>query len=74
MNRLSIALLLPWHCCHHRPLPKPQDAFGSTGDPKITLPGLSQYAPADSDGAAVIGRTVRMEAALTETANRSGTA
>ena len=44
-----------------------QDAFGNGGTPSIQLPGLSQYAPAAGAAAgAVAGRTVQMEAALTE--------
>ena len=44
-----------------------QDAFGGGNDTDIKLPGLNQYAPADrAAAAAVTGRTVQLEAALTE--------
>ncbi|MDF1610008.1 hypothetical protein PZ897_17650 [Hoeflea sp. YIM 152468] len=66
MNRLSIVLLalafqgLP-------ALASAQEAFKTDAEPRINLPGLSQYAPADKPGdTAANGRTVQMEAALTE--------
>lgn len=66
MNRLSIVLLAL--ASHLLPsLASAQDAFGKAADPKIDLPGLSQYAPAARAGdTAAIGRTVLMEAALVD--------
>jgi len=44
-----------------------QEAFGVEPDAELQLPGLNQYAPANSVGSsAVAGRTVQLEAALTE--------
>ena len=67
MNRLSIVLLSAVALILPPALGNAQDAFGENNDPKIALPGLSQYAPAaDAGDGASIRRTVRMEAALTE--------
>jgi len=69
MNRLSIALLSALTFMSLPTIAGAQDAFGNNADPKIALPGLTEYAPADSDSAgAAIRRTVRMEAALTDSA------
>jgi hypothetical protein len=65
MNRLSTALF-----CVLALSAAPsnaQEAFGESPDPGIILPGLSQYAPASAAGnGAVIGRSVQMQALLTE--------
>ncbi|VVT12766.1 hypothetical protein [Hoeflea sp. EC-HK425] len=67
MNRLSIVLLSALALLTQPSAASAQDAFGNSGDPKIALPGLTEYAPADPDSAAAaVRRTVRMEAALTE--------
>ena len=67
MNRLSIPLLCI--CALLQPVnaARAQDPFGTANDATIKLPGLNEYAPAGAAGAAAAkGRTVRMEAALTE--------
>ncbi|KJS20414.1 MAG: hypothetical protein VR78_01535 [Hoeflea sp. BRH_c9] len=67
MNRLSTPILALLAIVHSTNLAGAQEAFGGSADPKITLPGLNQYAPAAAATAdAAIGRTVQMEAALTE--------
>lgn len=68
MNRLSIALLSGMALMMPpATVATAQDAFSGNTDPKITMPGLTEYAPAAADGDnAAIRRTVRMEAALTE--------
>lgn len=67
MNRLSTPLLAILALVHSTNFGVAQDAFGGDADPKITLPGLNQYAPAAAAAAgAAIGRTVQVEAALTE--------
>ncbi|MCY0095094.1 hypothetical protein [Hoeflea ulvae] len=67
MNRLSPSLLALLAIAHASGPAQAQEAFGDGAQPKINMPGLSQYAPADAAGAgAVNGRTVRVEAALTE--------
>jgi hypothetical protein len=68
MNRLSIVLLSALTFLVLPEVANAQDAFGTGAEPKIALPGLTEYAPAGSEGDnAAIRRTVRMEAALTET-------
>lgn len=68
MNKLSIVLLFALAFISPLANAVAQDAFGNSDDPKIALPGLTEYAPAGLNStAAAIGRTVRMEAALTET-------
>ncbi|MEM5492309.1 hypothetical protein [Hoeflea sp. AS16] len=68
MNRLSIALLSALTLLALPIAANAQDAFSNDAEPKIALPGLTEYAPAQSDSAsAAIRRTVHMEAALTET-------
>ena len=73
MNRLSIILL---GIVALVPMANPavaQDAFSNDDQPKIALPGLSRYAPAAAAGAAAaIGRTVQLEAALTESGDPLG--
>ncbi len=68
MNRLSLVLLSAMTLM--APLAtgtNAQDAFGNSEDPKIALPGLTEYAPAGVEGDnAAIRRKVRVEAALTE--------
>ncbi|MCY0146996.1 hypothetical protein OEG84_04495 [Hoeflea sp. G2-23] len=67
MNRLSIALLCTLPLILLPGMAAAQDAFGDTASPDIALPGLSQYAPAAAASAgAALGRTVRMQALLTE--------
>ncbi|SOE08322.1 hypothetical protein SAMN05877838_0033 [Hoeflea halophila] len=67
MNRLSIVLLSALALMALSSLARAQDAFADTADPKITLPGLTEYAPASEAGdSAAIRRSVRMQAALTE--------
>ncbi|WP_322990973.1 hypothetical protein [Hoeflea sp.] len=67
MNRLSIALLCTLSLILLPGMAAAQDAFGDTANPDIALPGLSQYAPADAASTdAALGRTVRMQALLTE--------
>jgi len=67
MIRLSIVLLFALTLLSLPTIANAQDAFSDNADPKIALPGLTEYAPAASAGAgAAIRRTVRMEAALTE--------
>ncbi|AKI00591.1 hypothetical protein IMCC20628_01885 [Hoeflea sp. IMCC20628] len=68
MNRLSTILLSTLALVHTAQLAQAQDAFGNEAGPKLNMPGLNQYAPADAAGAAAAhGRTVQVEAALTET-------
>jgi hypothetical protein len=67
MNRLSTALFCTMLLAVNAAPAKAQDAFGQLGDPAIALPGLSQYAPSAAAGAgAAIGRSVQMQAVLTE--------
>ena len=67
MNRLSTILLGLAGLVLWATSAPAQDAFGDGAGPSIQLPGLSQYAPAAGAAAgAIAGRTVRMEAALTE--------
>lgn len=67
MNRLSIHLLGILAMLHPVNVADAQDAFGTSPDPSIKLPGLNQYAPANAaSSSAAAGRTVQMEAALTE--------
>jgi hypothetical protein len=66
MNRLSTALFCTMLLAASRPRQSP-GRFWSARDPAIALPGLSQYAPASAAGAgAAIGRSVQMQAVLTE--------
>lgn len=67
MTRLSTPLLAILALVQSTNFGAAQDAFRGDADPKITLPGLNQYAPAAAAAAAAaLGRTVQMEAALTE--------
>lgn len=67
MNRLSIVLLSALALMSSSSIASAQDAFANTADPKIVLPGLTEYAPAANAGdSAAIRRTVRVQAALTE--------
>jgi len=68
MNRPSLVLLAALALSSPSSQGFAQEAFSNEVDPKIALPGLSQYAPADqASGTAAVRRTVHMEAALTET-------
>tara|TARA_R110002020_G_scaffold12842_7_gene46692 strand:+ start:71 stop:1000 length:930 start_codon:yes stop_codon:yes gene_type:complete len=67
MNRLSIFLLCIFALLQPATAARAQDPFGTGNDTNIKLPGLNEYAPAGAIGSsAANGRTVRMEAALTE--------
>ena len=70
MNRLSMVLVSALAILALPEVSGAQDAFKQEADPKIALPGLTEYAPAATDGdLAAVRRTVTVEAALTESSD-----